>query len=322
MECNDVADTDESEDNDEKTSPQASLDADKEVVNQTTTTEGSAWLGRQEVCRRVGSNMRLLYSPSGQPVGRASITPTFPRRCERGAMVTGVITVGGLRAAPLSGICGVLAGKTTRAARDAAMPIVTGGELGRWAEEQADLISSVWTAPEDQSQCAQIIRLCGGKTGRLPIAVNREGWINAQEIATRVASLDAIILIDHLEMVHLSKLKALRFDDNVFLTEVWSLPVVMSRSAWGMPGDHGPFSGGDSPMPELGGAVVEAAATGWGIDAACILLARRLRERDVRVGVAGETIVRSDGVLIRRPSSAAHKGVAPDDRSPSAPARG
>ena len=85
-------------------------------------------------------NLRIINDEAGVVVGRACINAGFADLRLRSADLSGLVAVGGLEASSLTGICGILVGKPTRAARDDAEPLVSRDALRGWAEEQIALV--------------------------------------------------------------------------------------------------------------------------------------------------------------------------------------
>ena len=92
----------------------------------------------------------------------------------------------------------ILIGEPIRASRDAARPTVIGKVLQRWAEEQADLVPTLWSDLEHQAACAQYVRMCGGNTRNLPIAKNKGSWLSAVQLKAVAAQLDTVIILGNL----------------------------------------------------------------------------------------------------------------------------
>lgn len=251
----------------------------------------------EELRKRAGANLRPLVDDQGTTWGRACITVGyaghFPDRIDLG----GVVTIGGLHACGLTGICGVLVGQPLRASRDAAMPGVPSDVLAKWAEEQAALVPALWPTPEEQAACAQYVRLCGGNTRDLPIAIHRGQWVTAAAVAREAASMSDVVIMDHFTLKYeLAKLEALQLDDNVFVTSASGLPgLLQSRGDVRWPRDVATgfaWGGGPSDLT-LGGAVLEAVAQAWLTAAEELREAHGARrEDDVRVGVDGTREIR------------------------------
>jgi len=124
-------------------------------------------------------NLRVLSDESGQPVGRVAVAPNFRRADIRSL---GVVTVGGLRSNELSGIAGVLVGRSVKASRDLAVPLVSTSEIARWAAGQELLVAATIADPEALSECAGTIWFCGATPKSLPVAQDRTGWVSVSDI--------------------------------------------------------------------------------------------------------------------------------------------
>ncbi|WP_295437168.1 ATP-binding protein [uncultured Thiodictyon sp.] len=98
------------------------------------------------------------------------------------APAIGIVTIGGLRAAALSYIGGVLiGGEPETVARNTAFPTAPLPVLGGWATEQAQLLSVSDLAPWSKVRCACVVLALGGEPGDLPIAlVGNEGKSQSQ----------------------------------------------------------------------------------------------------------------------------------------------
>jgi len=137
-----------------------------------------------EFLAKASRHLRLLHDSDGVPVGRACIGLGDRRRSGVStAPLRGTVTVGGLAACDLRGIAGVLSGTSERAARDYATPIVSGEILAAWATEQALLVPSLYDSPEDQMDCATVIKRCGGQTAGLPVAKYERAYVSMEEIS-------------------------------------------------------------------------------------------------------------------------------------------
>lgn len=75
----------------------------------------------KETTIAVNNNLKLLKDSSGEIIGRACISIDSDMTIKDGR-ADGIITIGGIRAARVRGIAGVLAGAALRATRDAATP--------------------------------------------------------------------------------------------------------------------------------------------------------------------------------------------------------
>jgi hypothetical protein len=173
-----------------------------------------------EFFSRATENLRILCGDDGVTVGRACIGL---RGYHKGGVrplsaLQGVVTVGGLRACNLSGIAGVLLGSSERAARDYAIPIVSASALSEWATEQALIVPRLYGNPEDQMECAVIIRRCGGQTAKLPVAKYEGVYLSADEICAMTLP-DEVYLMSSFQVRDLEQLRGFKFAPGVFLTE-------------------------------------------------------------------------------------------------------
>jgi hypothetical protein len=141
----------------------------------------------REVAR---ATMRPLVTASGGMVGRAAILPV--------AEVRGVITVGGLKAEAIKDLVGIFPGLTKNATRHSAAPLVPREALAAWASEQADLLYQNCTYKNVMTEAAVIIDACGGRTGKLPLAISKRGYWGWEEIARWHKIPDTIYLTDNI----------------------------------------------------------------------------------------------------------------------------
>lgn len=187
--------------------------------------------GATELVSILDGNMRPLTDDGGNVVGRAMIVPhrlTYGADGERYAL-EGVVSVGGLRSTPLQTICGILLGRSARAARDIGIPVVSDEELGRWATEQADLLSGAEFSARDSQTLAEVVERCGGYTGDLLVANTSEGWLTADGLARWALDRTEIVICYDaaINAVEIEHRKDVELADNVIATEV------------GWPGIHG-----------------------------------------------------------------------------------
>jgi hypothetical protein len=136
--------------------------------------------------RRVRSadQLRPLFGPTGQMVGRAAIS--------FGYSSGGCIVVGGLRASDLESINGVLVGRETTVARDEAEAIVSVQELARWATEQASLLGDLPATPHLKAKAAKVVLNCGGDIGELPFARWNRSWVARSDLRALLAKRHSI----------------------------------------------------------------------------------------------------------------------------------
>jgi len=255
---------------------------------------------------RAGANLRLIRNDNGEIVGRACISIGYASSFPQDLDIGGVVTVGGLKACSLSGVCGILTGQPVRASRDDAKPSIPDAALRHWAEEQAEIVPNLWSSPEHQAACAQYIRMCGGATRRLPITIHKGTWLSAEEIAGMASVLELAVIVDHFTVNYqLKHLASYVLDDTVFITHASGVPGLLQSSS------HVRWprelitsfirGGGNTPWVTLAGAVVEALSKAWEVSFDDLVAANSLdREVDVKIGQDGQRDIRVRAIEIRR----------------------
>ena len=129
-------------------------------------------------------NLRILRNRSGEIVGRAAIVHDIDGEDRRMILSSGVITVGGFHAEYLPPhITGIIFGSPKNAARNRAQAVVEEEEFSRWASEQATLLANACKDLHSQREVARWVRLFGGNTGSLLLALTKRGWLSAAQIA-------------------------------------------------------------------------------------------------------------------------------------------
>jgi hypothetical protein len=181
--------------------------------------------------KALNGNLRSIRDSSGDVVLRACISPRRVFSKEKYyPSFEGTVTVGGFRTSSLSGIIGILTGNAIRASRDSAVPIINKNDLAKWSSEQAELIPKFLSDPEKQAECAEIINLCGGKTGNLAIACSSSGWLNYQQIAECYGSAEEVILIQDAAYSNKKKnFKEFKLKDNVIAVAM-EIPGILEPS--------------------------------------------------------------------------------------------
>lgn len=136
------------------------------------------------------AGVRTILADDGNPLGRAYIKPGSIFRYDGGW-----VTVGGLRAARLANVQGLLVGETLTAARDSAFPVVPANRLADWASEQARIIAASKADEAVKANCAEIVLECGGTLAGLPIVCwGYDAWLTADEFRSRLAETDELII--------------------------------------------------------------------------------------------------------------------------------
>ncbi len=139
-----------------------------------------------------GHQLQMLYAADGTPVGRACIWGAQNYSSE----THGCVTVGGLAAARLTGIGGVLLGATQTIARDTAMPIVTAEVLADWATEQGRILSEAPLRVSEKMNASAFVLLCGGEPAELPIVRRGTEYLNSRELKALLTREDSIDIFE------------------------------------------------------------------------------------------------------------------------------
>ena len=190
-----------------------------------------------------------------------------------------------------------------RAARDCAEPVLAKDKLASWASDQSELIPALYAEPEFQQSAAQIIRVCGGSTGTLPIAKCNGHWVSAVDIAEMRLPDELVILDRFTQDYELKHVQNFEPAFNVFITIASGIPSVFQSEHFGSV--YGiSFTNEDGVPVTLAGAILEAAAIAWSVPASMIAIENSFdREIDVLVGKASTGEIRTKAYVIRRPES-------------------
>lgn len=130
---------------------------------------------------KISKNMSLLKEDDGSIVGRLLL---YKEEHKKDKIISneGVVTIGGMKSSGLTGLLGILIGKSERASRDIGIPIVSQSKLKEWATNQAVLLSKLSLDSETEIECASVVRCCGGNTSALKIAYHKSGIINFERL--------------------------------------------------------------------------------------------------------------------------------------------
>ena len=155
-------------------------------------------LGKSEkqLLTKISKNISLLKEDDGKIVGRIALYKQGRKKEERFS-IEGKVTIGGMRSSGLTGLLGILVGKSDRASRDVGVPIASSTKIREWATEQAYLLSKLKLDSSTEIECASVIRCLGGNTSNLKIANHKSGIINYEELKAiiRETNLDSYLLV-------------------------------------------------------------------------------------------------------------------------------
>ncbi|MBZ5526730.1 MAG: ATP-binding protein [Acidobacteriia bacterium] len=256
-----------------------------------------------ELLMALASMLRPLYDGDGNLVGRMALIPS---RWRNDWSAFGVVTVGGLRSASLTGVAGLLLGSSTRASRDAAVPVVPLPQLQVWAREQESLVVAETEDPEALLECASTVRVCGPIPEILPIAEGHGGLKTAAQIRKWRPIPSEVILVQDASLALLRrKFGKIDLFPNVLAVNVGLRSLVC--------GDYKrPF---DSWPPDIDrfhdltlmGAAAQLVAELWGVPSGDLMkFLDKARDR-VAIGMSGDKEVRTSAAILRKSGPSAAK---------------
>lgn len=140
----------------------------------------------------ISSNMSLIKEDDGRIIGRLLLLKKADQEIERQIM-GGIVTVGGFRTSRLTGLMGILIGRSDRASRDIGIPIISPDKLSEWATCQADILSNSKLLLDEKTEieCASIVRRCGGNTKGLKIVHHKNGTVNYDGLKYIIKNMNA-----------------------------------------------------------------------------------------------------------------------------------
>jgi hypothetical protein len=130
---------------------------------------------------KLSKNMTLLKEDDGRIVGRLFLYKEDHKKEDRFS-IEGKVTIGGMCSSGLTGLLGVLVGKSNRASRDVGVPIVSTAKIKEWVSNQSNLLSKLNLDYNTEIACAGVVRCLGGNTSNLKIAHHKRGILNYEEL--------------------------------------------------------------------------------------------------------------------------------------------
>jgi len=253
----------------------------------------------------IGNNLEVIMDCGCNPIGRIAILTHSGFNQVHHSRHPGVVTIGGLRSVAMREIAGVLVGVAERAARDRAKPSIDLPALAKWATRQTVLVENACIQDElEASQIAGRIIMCGGDTGKLPIARSASRWLSFEHVA-EVSGGDEVLLIQDDEQLRIQLSNhEVTLNDNVLVVP-WTFPMVGTNLSW--PPLMKTF--GENPTLAKGtfvAAAIYAVAKSWGIapDIAGRILVLKSPWSFSKINIgstsAGKQVVR-DAILLKKP---------------------
>jgi hypothetical protein len=140
---------------------------------------------RQRTLGELGASLEMVFSEEGIPVGRiVRLGVSEIRAIGWPGADYSVVTAGPARtASAVHGIAGLLLGKPSRAARDAATPMVSADVMAEWATAQADQAATGEAADGGEwvAEMAEALYELGGAPGALRHWRTADGWLNEEQ---------------------------------------------------------------------------------------------------------------------------------------------
>ena len=187
----------------------------------------------KKVLTKLSKNMTILKEKDGRIVGRLFLYKEERRKKER-LSIEGIVTIGGMRSSGLTGLSGILIGKSHTASRDLGIPIVSSDMLNEWATNQADLLSKLDLDPATEIECASVIRCLGGNTLSLKIAYHSSGLISFDELKSIITktNYDNYIVVQDAAISNYEKdfYNKISFFDNVIWVSMGTPGILQTRS--------------------------------------------------------------------------------------------
>lgn len=247
----------------------------------------------------ISENIKTLKDAENQIVARACIVSNKNR------VLKGIVTVGGLYSCDVDNVIGIFTGKPNTASRKNAEPIVNTQELQRWATEQSQLVSKLYSEDEDLADCASIITAFGGSTSNLPIAYSEDGWKNSEQILKWASVYDEIFILQNTAYYEI-KYNKLKIHKNILVVN-FIMPVVLLNSETGFfwPLLVNEYSA-DFHILTLRKVVIEIIAEAWSVSSKNLLsvsyLANNVHSRK-EIGISHGKSVFKEVNIIRNPKS-------------------
>jgi hypothetical protein len=143
---------------------------------------------RGEMPATIDRLMRPILDQRGHLVGRAAIFPTSEYT------QSAVATVGGMTAAGILNLSGVLQAEATTVARNEASVLIDIRNLRNWATEQAELIKKEKREPLFESRVAEVVLECGGDPKNLVIGKFGDSWLSSKSVIKLLRKLNEIVV--------------------------------------------------------------------------------------------------------------------------------
>jgi hypothetical protein len=176
----------------------------------------------KQLLTMISKNVSLIQEDDGQIVGRLAL---YDNDYSKDRLpIEGKVTIGGMNSSRLSGLLGILIGKSDRASRDVGIPVVSSANIKKWATSQSELLSKLNLVADTEIKCASIIRALGGDTLNLKIAHHKSGTVNYEELKNIIhkTNSDSYLVVQDaaINIYERDKNCKISFFDNVLWVDV------------------------------------------------------------------------------------------------------
>jgi hypothetical protein len=210
-----------------------------------------------------------ITGDDGRIYGRAAIWPVPENASEEVAQ--GAVVIGGFYATSLSGIMGVLLGRSHTAARDIGVPIIPAAVLRRWATDESNRRLAEKHEAEVMESIANVLRNLEVDVSKYPFVRTKNGWITGEQVAEKAGSLKTAYLVqDASHDIEVREGGAFDLNDDVFVIDMGRKSVlgggfVRSMSFVEWPTESKVEGWGEHQFyaRSLCGSVIEGLAKGW-----------------------------------------------------------
>ncbi|MFG2723548.1 ATP-binding protein [Streptomyces canus] len=159
---------------------------------------------REQFKQVINGDLEPVYSPLGEMVARIAVAPMIAELRERPdsddtqgtdwLSITAPLVVGGVRAkSGMPNCAGLIVGKTLRAARDVAIPVISAQDFSAWATSQAELWNPGWDNYM-QSASHNLVSLYA-EPGKIPVGETRVGAVTYAQLVEYCKNMRRVILL-------------------------------------------------------------------------------------------------------------------------------
>ncbi|MET9070988.1 ATP-binding protein [Streptomyces sp. NPDC004232] len=260
----------------------------------------------------INGDLRPVYSPQGEMVGRMAVAPSI-RAAElhtdpdsddvRGTdriSFSAPLVVGGVRAkTSMSNFAGLVAGTTLRAARDAAVPVISARDFSAWATSQVDLWNPTWD--QHLNELSSTLVTLYAEPGKMPVGETVDGDVTYEQLVEHCKKLPRVTLLQDAAWSNYCGRAAGQHElgeDVVLMNPAFSSVLSSGRGLYRSE-DYwlydwaGNLGVGDDVVASnsMSGVILRAVAEAWDVEESELYpsFTRRRREEERRIEIVGVT---------------------------------